>query len=274
VCNIRVSIWGLGLNCKRILKMLNCNSHDKVLELNISRPPVNAINTELIRALHQQIESALADGYEAVVLSGQPEIFSAGLDVPELMGLRRPQMEQFWIEFMALLQCIANCPIPIVAAITGHSPAGGTVLALPCDYRIMASGSVKGPYKIGLNEVQVGLVVPQAIYYSLLRLTGERQAGNLVVEGKLIDSEEAYKCGLVDELQPTKEVVSAAISWCQRHLALPRQAMLKTRAIVRKPLMDWYADAGSEGVTDFVDHWFHDSTQNVLQMLVAQLGKK
>ncbi len=254
--------------------MLNCNKHDKILELNISRPPVNALNSELIRSIHQQIEAALADGYEAIVLSGQPDIFSAGLDVPELLGFKREQMQQFWVEFMSLLQCIANSPIPIVAAITGHSPAGGTVLALPCDYRIMATGVESGAYKIGLNEVQVGLVVPEAIYYSMLRLTGERQAGHLVIEGKLIDSETAYSCGLVDELQPTKEVVSSAIAWCQRHLALPRRAMLKTRAIVRQPLIDRYADAGRNGVEEFVDHWFHDSTQSVLQMLVAQLGKK
>lgn len=254
--------------------MLNCNNHDKILELNISRPPVNALNGELIRGLHQQIESAVSDGYEAIVLSGQPEIFSAGLDVPELLSLKRPEMEQFWVEFMSLLQCIAASPIPVVAAITGHSPAGGTVLALPCDYRIMAAATEKGAYKIGLNEVQVGLVVPDAIYYSMLRLTGERIAGQLVVEGKLIDSETALNYGLVDELQATKDVVSSAISWCNRHLALPRQAMLKTRAIVRKPLIDWYADAGRNGVEDFVDHWFHDNTQSVLQMLVAQLGKK
>lgn len=254
--------------------MLNCNSHDKILELNMARPPVNALNGELIRALHKQIEAALADGYEAIVLSGQPEIFSAGLDVPELLSLQRSEMEQFWIEFMSLLQCLAASPIPIVAAITGHSPAGGTVLALPCDYRIMATGANKGAYKIGLNEVQVGLVVPDAIYYSMLRLTGERLAGQLVIEGKLIDSETAFEYGLVDELQATKDVVATAISWCQRHLALPRRAMLKTRAIVRKPLVDWYADAGRNGVEDFVDHWFHDSTQSVLQMLVAQLGKK
>ncbi len=253
--------------------MLNRNTHDTILELNMARPPVNALNMELIKALHQQIDLAMADGFDAIIISGQPEIFSAGLDVPKLLGFNRQQMVEFWIEFMSLLKCIALSPIPIVAAITGHSPAGGAVIALPCDYRIMAHGIEKGPYKIGLNEVQVGLVVPPVIYQSLVRLTGERQAAQLVVEGLLIDSEKALACGMVDELQDTKDVIEGALKWCHRHLSLPRQAMLKTRAMARKSLMESYSGADYFNVEDFVEHWFHDSTQTVLQMLVERLGK-
>lgn len=254
--------------------MLNRHTHNTVLELNMARPPVNALNAELVHALHTQIDSALADGFEAIVISGQAEIFSAGLDVPELLSFKRPEMTEFWIEFMSLLRCIALSPIPIVAAITGHSPAGGAVIALPCDYRIMAQGSKKGPYKIGLNEVQVGLVVPPIIYTSLVHLTGTRIAAQLVVEGALIDADAALACGLVDELEETKDVVATALHWCQKHLALPRQAMLKTRAMTRQPLIDAYSADDYFKVEGFVDHWFHDSTQTVLQMLVEQLGKR
>jgi len=253
--------------------MLNRNTHDTILELNMARAPVNALNGELVNALHKQIDSALADGFDAIIISGQPEMFSAGLDVPELLSFNRQAMKSFWVEFMSLLRCIALSPIPVVAAITGHSPAGGAVIALPCDYRIMAHGIEKGPYKIGLNEVQVGLVVPPVIYQNLVRLTGERRATRLVVEGLLIDSEAALACGMVDELEDTKEVVTAALTWCRRHLALPRQAMLKTRAMARQSMMDAYSSADYFNVDGFVDHWFHDSTQTVLQMLVARLGK-
>jgi len=253
--------------------MLNRITHDTVLELNLARPPVNALNGELIIALHQQIDSALADGFEAIIISGQPEIFSAGLDVPELLSFKREQMKTFWGQMMSLLHCIAISPIPIVAAITGHCPAGGTVICLPCDYRIMGHGAAKGPYKIGLNEVQVGLVVPPAIYQSMVRLTGERVASQLVIEGKLIHSEQALACGLVDELQDTKNVVAEALNWCQSHLALPRHAMLKTRAMTRQDLIQSFKQVETDGLDEFVDHWFHDSTQTVLQMLVEQLGK-
>ena len=253
--------------------MLNRNIHDTILELNMARPPVNALNADLVKALHQQIDSALADGFDAIIISGQPEIFSAGLDVPLLLGFNRQQMKDFWVEFMSLLRCIATSPIPIVAAITGHSPAGGAVIALPCDYRIMAHGRKKGPYKIGLNEVQVGLVVSPVIYQSLVHLTGERIASQLVIEGALVDSETALAYGMVDELQDTKAVVSTALKWCQRHLALPRQAMLKSRSMARQSLMDSYTAADYFNVDGFVEHWFHDSTQTVLQMLVERLHK-
>lgn len=254
--------------------MLNRHTHNTVLELNMARPPVNALNAELIHALHAQIDSAQADGFEAIVISGQPEIFSAGLDVPELMSFERPQMIEFWIEFMTLLRCIALSPIPIVAAITGHSPAGGAVIALPCDYRIMAQGSKKGPFKIGLNEVQVGLMVPPATYSNLVHLTGARIASQLAVEGVLIDSDAAFTYGLVDEIQETKDVVATALQWCERHLALPRHAMLKTRTMARQPLVDSYSTDDYFKVDDFVEHWFNNSTQTTLQMLVEKLSSR
>ncbi len=254
--------------------MLNRITHNTILELNMDRPPVNALNGDLVNALHQQIDAACADGFEAIILSGQANIYSAGLDVPELMNLDRSQLKDFWLQLMSLLGCIAACPIPIVAAITGHSPAGGTVITLPCDYRIMGRGSEKGAYKIGLNEVQVGLVVPAVIYQSLVRLIGERTASQLTVEGLLIDSEAALACGMVDELQDTKDVVAAALDWCLRHLALPRKAMLKTRAMTRKAMIELYSKTGTLGVDGFVEHWFDDSTQTVLQGLVDRLGKR
>ena len=94
-----------------------------------------------------------------------------------LLGLDRAAIAALWRDFYALLGAIAASPIPIVAAITGHAPAGGTVLALFCDWRIMAEGD----YKIGLNEVQVGIPLPPVILAGLRRLVGPRQAERLVV---------------------------------------------------------------------------------------------
>ena len=79
---------------------------------------------------------------------------------------------------------------------------------------------------------------------------------------------------MVDELQDTKDVVAAALEWCLRHLALPRKAMLKTRAVARKAMIESYSEAETLGVDDTVEHWFDDSTQAVLQGLVDRLGKR
>src|SRR5882757_2964240 len=167
--------------------MIKTLDHGAIRELRLDRPPVNALSPELIGALKKAIEFAPTDGARALVLSGAPGRFSGGLDVPLLLGLDRPAMATLWRDFYALLGAIAGSTIPIVAALTGHAPAGGTVLALFCDYRIMAEGD----YKIGLNEVQVGIPVPPVILAGLRRLVGLRLGERLAVGGGLFPPREA-----------------------------------------------------------------------------------
>src|SRR5258706_12337111 len=153
--------------------MIEPIEHGPIREHRLNRPPVNALSPALIVALKDAIQAAPAAGARALILSGAPGRFSGGLDVPLLLGLDRPAMALLWGVFYSLLGAIAPSPIPIVAAITGHAPAGGTVLALFCDYRIMAEGD----YKIGLNEVQVGIPVPPVILGGLRRRGGVRLGG-------------------------------------------------------------------------------------------------
>jgi 3,2-trans-enoyl-CoA isomerase len=250
--------------------MLNKIQHDEVLELNLARPPVNALNPELVEELCEAIPHAVNDGYRAIVLSGREGLFSAGLDVPQLLQLDRAEMTRFWESFFKLLECVACSKIPIAAAITGHSPAGGAVVCLFADYRVMADGE----YKIGLNEVQVGLAVPEVLQKALGRLVGQHTAERMVVAGTLISPSEAFSIGLVDKLVQPDAVVDEALSWCRSHLALSPIAMRETRRIARKPVAGFFADADRLGLDDFIEHWFHDTTQAVLNELVASLKSR
>ena len=146
--------------------MFEQTRHGDILELKLARPPVNALNPALVRALRDAIVAAPGSGARAIVLSGNKGLFSAGLDVVELLTLDHAGMKAFWSDFVGLVAAIGRSPIPTVAAIGGHSPAGGAVLAIFCDYRVMA----RGAYRIGLNEVQVGLTVPEIIQAALRRL--------------------------------------------------------------------------------------------------------
>lgn len=238
-----------------------------ILELRMARPPVNALNPELLLAIRQAIEQALRDGAQGIVFSGAPGIFSAGLDVPRLMGLERPALEAAWREFFAVCSTLACCPVPVAAAITGHSPAGGAVMALFCDYRVMAEGS----FRIGLNEVQVGLVVPEPIQAALRRLVGDYRAERLLVAGAMIDADEARRIGMVDELVAPDKVVSAAVGFLSHHLALPRSAMLRTRELARAGLRAAIGQPGEVDLVPFLDAWFEAETQQVLGDLVARL---
>ncbi|HST10519.1 MAG TPA: enoyl-CoA hydratase/isomerase family protein [Terriglobales bacterium] len=155
----------------------------------MNRPPVNALTSELLSGLREAIERAPRDGRKALILSGLPGKFSAGLDVPLLLKLDTVAVAQLWRELYAVLESIARSPIPVVAAITGHAPAGGTVLALFCDWRVMAQGE----YKVGLNEVQVGIPLPPVILGGLQRLVGPRRAEHLGVSGSLMSPQDARR---------------------------------------------------------------------------------
>lgn len=251
--------------------MLDIHNHDnEIRELRLARPPVNALNPEMIETLLEAVRSAQTDGTRALVLSGSPGLFSAGLDVPELLGLDREGMIGFWNGLFGLLEALARSPIPVATAITGHSPAGGTVIALFTDYRIQAEGT----FKLGLNEVQVGLVVPPVIHQALVRLIGVYPAERHLVAGQMIAVDRALEIGLVDEVQPADKVVSRAVDWCRAHLAMPQHSMLATRELCRADLGALFDDPKALDAEGFAEFWFRDETQATLKGMVEKLKKK
>lgn len=250
--------------------MLDLIRHDDILELRLARPPVNALDAGLIRALRDAIEAAPRDGARGLILSGRSGMFSGGLDVPSLLQLDRAGMAQVWRDLFGTCAALARSPIPTVAAITGHSPAGGAVLSIFCDYRIMA----RGAYRIGLNEVQVGLTVPEPIQRGLRRLIGSYRAERLMVAGAMLDSEQALAVGFVDELVDVDHVTARAQLWLRELLAFPPLAMSQTRRIARADLADSFDEATIFNVDAYVDGWFGDESQHVLQALVAKLKSK
>ncbi|HET9033073.1 MAG TPA: enoyl-CoA hydratase/isomerase family protein [Dokdonella sp.] len=252
------------------MTVLEIIQHDAIHELRLSRPPVNALNPELVSTLRKALLAAAENGARGIVLSGNPGMFSAGLDVPTLLQLDRAAMAAFWKEFIGLCEALARSPIPVVAAITGHSPAGGAVLTLFCDYRIMA----RGTFRIGLNEVQVGLVVPEIIQAAMRRLIGAHRAERLMVAGAMIESEEAHRIGLVDELIDTELVVGRAIGWLQDLLKHPPEAMSGTRRIARADLHAEFDGINDTGDDEFAKRWFSEEAQRVLGELVAKLKAK
>lgn len=250
--------------------------HDgDILELQLARPPVNALDPELCGALIEALRAAEAQGARGVVLSGNPKVFSAGLDVPYLLSLGddRVAVKAAWERFFNAARTLAASPVPVVAAITGHAPAGGCVLTLCCDYRVMArSPDPAKPYRLGLNETQVGLVAPEGIQHLLARVVGPHRAGVLLMTGDLVDAERALAIGLVDEVVEAEEVTARARAWLRALLALPRQPVLETRAIVRADVVAALAAERIE-LDRFIEAWSAPDTQAGLQALVARLGK-
>ena len=255
--------------------LVEIHEHGSIREVRMARPPVNALNTDLCRALIAALNTAMNEGARGIVLSGSERVFSAGLDVPHLLshGEDRHAVLDSWQAFFGIARTLAESRIPVVAALTGHSPAGGCVLALCCDYRIMArSLDPARPFALGLNETQVGLVAPEGIQQLLRRVVGTHRAERLLVSGDLVPAERALEIGLVDELVAPGDVVPRAINWLEGLLKLPHQPMSMTRAIARADLVA--ALHGDNIQLDrFIDGWYSADAQQALQALVAKLGK-
>jgi 3,2-trans-enoyl-CoA isomerase len=252
------------------MTQLEVMTHGAIHELRLARPPVNALDAALIRTLREAFEAAPRNGARGIVLSGRSGLFSGGLDVPSLLQLDHDGMQQVWNDFFDLMGAIACSPVPTVAAITGHSPAGGAVLSIYCDYRIMA----RGPFRIGLNEVQVGLTVPEVVQATMRRLLGSHRAERLMVAGAMIDAEQALSVGLVDELAETELVVGRAIRWLEDLLKRPPMAMSETRRIARADLCKLFDPALNLRDGNFVESWFSAETQSVLHAMAASLRSK
>ena len=250
--------------------MIQTLDHGPVRELRLDRPPANALSPELISALRGAVEAAPGDGARALVLSGSPRMFSGGLDVPHLLQLDRPAIAATWRDFYAMMRALATSPIPLAAAITGHAPAGGAVLSLFCDFRVMSEGD----FKIGLNEVPVGIPLPPIIYKAMRRVVGSRQAERLSVQGLLISSDEALRAGLIDELAASEQVVERAIEWCRSILALPPRAMAATRDLARADLVALFQEETGAEIEGVLEDWFSEETQRTLRDLMEKLATK
>jgi len=249
--------------------MIATTDRGAVRELRLNRPPVNALSTELITALRQTTEQAMKDGAKALVISGAPGIFTAGLDLPLLVGLDREGIARLWRELYSLMKTLASSPVPICAALTGHAPAGGTVIALFCDWRVAAAGD----FKLGLTEVQVGIPLPPVILRALQRQIGPRRAERLAVAGLILSPEEAMRVGLVDEVVSPEKVLEHALAWCNGLLALPPEAMSVTRRRARADLVALFEEGFEEELRRVLDSWWSAETQGALNAVMKKMGK-
>lgn len=239
--------------------------------IQLNRGKSNPMNAQMITELRTVFANAAADNsVKGIVLAGKEHFFSVGLDLPELIAYTPEQFEAFWKDFMGLLRDMLAFPKPLVAAITGHSPAGGCVLAIACDYRIMAAG----PYKIGLNEVPVGIVVPRHLFDIYAFWIGQHRAYQFLMEGRLLEPQAASDAGLLDLVLPADQVLEAAERKLQQYLQYDQACWAKTKLNLKSQLIKGCDSLSQEEIDVLLNHWWHPDTQAVLKGFVEKLRKK
>lgn len=249
--------------------MIEIEDEGGIRTIRLARPPVNALNMPLLTALDAAVAGAPAAGMRGIVLTGANGRWCAGLDVGALASLDGAGLREFLGTFFRCVQTLARSAIPIVCAINGASPAGGAVLALYCDRRIMQRGEAR----IGLNEVMVGLFPGPHIHRVLVRTVGTRLAAEFLSTGALLTPAEALASGFVDELADPGTEVAAARAWLERVLALPAHAYQATRALVRADLLAITESPAGAGGETLADTWDRPETRAAIAALVARLQK-
>ncbi len=247
--------------------MIDVIEHDSVRELRLARPPANALSPELLAEISRRVADANDDGIRGIVISGRHGLFTGGLDIPLLLELDRAAMSDTLGLFFGAMEALAASDAPVAAAITGHSPAGGAVLSLFCDWRVMADG----PYLIGVNEVRVGIPMPQVIAAALARLVGPRHAEQLCQSGRLLSPDQALAIGLVDHVAAVERVVEEAVGWCRELAGLPRRAFALTRATVRRDLVEIVRQSRQGDLEMLIGEWFRPEVQAPLRALAEKL---
>jgi len=123
----------------------------------------------------------------------------------------------------------------------------------------------EGPFRIGLNETQVGLAVPEAIQYLMRRIVGAHRAERLIVAGAMIESAQAHALGIIDELAPQEAVGETALAWLKSTTALPQGPQRISRAIARADIIQALDGFAGDQMEQFLQGWYSEETQRVLQ---------
>lgn len=240
--------------------------------VQMQRGKVNAINYEMVQELRQLFSDIENDPQiKGVILSGQPHYFSAGLDLIELISYDKDQINNFFASFGSLYMELVQFSKPLIAAITGHSPAGGCVLAVTCDNRYMAAGD---QYKIGLNEVAVNIQISQNLTEAYTFWMGEGVASRYILEGKLLTASEALAAKLVDELYPLEEVLEAAEHKMQHYLKADEEIWRNTKKKLRKHWLGKLDTAGENSLKEAAILWWKPEIRAKMEAYVDSFSNK
>jgi len=193
-------------------KFFHLHEENSIGFLKINRPPVNAFNFEVIRELNDLIETIEGDkSIKLVLIIGNDRVFSAGADINMLKNSNVDDLMKFLELCQKTLRKIETLPKIVIAVIEGHCVGGGLELALACDFRFMANGE----NKIGFPEVKIGVITPWGTTFRLARLLGKSQALDLIINGKLVDADEALRIGLVNRIYPPGDLMTKAIEYAK-----------------------------------------------------------
>ena len=237
--------------------------------LRMDKPRANAIDgafvEDMTRAVMELEEDAEIKGI--LLASAHPRVFCPGLDLVGLLELDRAGMKDFMKRFARMVQALYGSSRPIVAALGGHAVAGGCVLALTADYRVIVRGA-----NIGLNEVRVGVPLPWTVATLLKASIRPERLSEVALLGRNFADESALDVGLVHELVDA-DCEATSLERLAEFAFKDAVSIAKTKRALRAEVLDAMKAHEEEYLDEWIEAWFSDSTRSRIREIVAGMGK-
>lgn len=203
-----------------------------------------------------------------LLASEHPRVFCPGLDLVELSALDREAMRAFMLGFAAATWSLFGFPKPLVAAVHGHAIAGGCILALTADWRLLARGA-----QIGLNEVKIGVPFPWSVSLLLRARVAPAFHARVALLGRNFEGEDAVDVGLADELVAADGVREAALRRLGEFTDKDPYSFSRTKAYLRDDTLAAMKADEEARIGEWLDAWFSPATRDRVRKTVDALAK-
>ena len=239
--------------------------------LRLDKARGNAIDETLVDELMAAGTTLEADPAVRGVLlaSAHPKLFCPGLDLVGLLEYDRPSMQRFMGKFAALVWGFYGLRKPVVAAVSGHAIAGGCILALTADHRVLARGGVQ----IGLNEVRIGVPLPWSVAVLLRATVPPGALARVALLGRNFADDEALQAGLADELADATGFEDFCLKRLEEFAEKDPTGVGTTKAWLRADALREMQKEEGRLSRDWLDAWFSDATRARIRQIGAGLGK-
>jgi len=242
--------------CWELKQMIEREDRDQVRIVRMARGKGNALNADLLAAMSQELDELERSAIRAAVITGQGSVFGAGVDLTELVQGGPEYVRRFIPQMVDVFARLAKFPKPIVAAVNGHAIAGGAILMLACDQRLLARGSAR----VGLAEIQVGVLFPAWALEVARFATPPEHFQTLICTGRTWQGDEALARGLVDEVVEPEQLLDRACQIAGEMGAIPTATFAATKLAVRRPMIEAAERQALLGDAAVIDDWCSSET--------------
>jgi len=249
------------------MTFVHLNIQQGIATVRLERGKVNALNEQVVDELSSCLrELGTNPAVGGILLTGTGKFFSFGFDIPAFIGTSKEDFTAYLRKFTALYRELFAHPRPVVAALNGHTVAGGCMLASACDVRVM----VKENARIGLNEIGFGSSLFAGSLELLRFWVGDRRAQEVVYGGELYGAEQALSLGLVDATSSAGELLDESRRRLEALAAKPAPAFRSIKRAVRQPVLEAMQRREDASIREFVDIWYSAETRAELEKITIR----